>query len=232
MKHYPSIRLLLAVLVFTSFLVLNSPHISAQENKAPGIRFDWAFGVIPSGETERRLVPVTEDTILHSGDRFRFFVKPETSCYIYLFYRSSRDDIALLFPYTFEQFSDDYAAGKGYYIPAGNNWFSLDDQTGLERFYLLAADRRLTELESLYHAYTSAPADGKPALAEQIVRQIRQLRRKRRQLSAAAERPASIGGNLRGSVLIEGEEYPDVASIAAGISEDDFFARTFTIEHR
>ncbi len=225
------IPIVLAILMIAPIFLLQTSGTSATEAAAE-VRFRWAFGVIPRGEAERRLAPVTGDTVLRSGDRFKFFIQPESDCYIYLFYRSAQGEMALLFPYALDRYEGNDRIGRAWYVPRGEDWFSLDETTGLERFYLMAATERLTGLEDLYRAYASAPATEKPGLAAAMVGKIREIRRSRRSLSASAERPVSIGGNLRGSVVIEGEGYPDVAAIAEVIAEDDFFARTFTIEHR
>jgi hypothetical protein len=227
-KLTPIVAAILVIVPTVFFQITETP---ARETAAD-VRFRWAFGVIPSGEAERRLAPVTGDTVLRSGDRFKFFIQPETDCYIYLFYRGVRGEMALLFPYALDRFDGASRIGRAYYVPQGEDWFSLDENTGLERFYLMAATERLTELEALYREYAAAPAGEKPDLAAAMVGKIREIRRSRRSLSASAERPVSIGGNLRGSVVIEGEGYPDVAAIAEVIAEDDFFARTFTIDHR
>jgi len=75
--------------------------------------------------------------------------------------------------------------------------------------------------------YTSADTKEKPHAAEQIIAEIKRLKRKHKSLQAAAERPVPIGGTVRGAGPLH-----DVAAVAVEISAAEFFSRTFTIEHQ
>ena len=138
----------------------------------------------------------------------------------------------MLFPYDLRQFVNDYETYKKYYIPRDNMWFELDQQIGLEKFFLLASEKRLTELEALYSSYLGADPQEKQGLAKKIVTKIREIKRKNRKLSTTAERPVQIGGNTRGAKKNRKEQYPDIDPIAAEVSAGNFYSRTFTIDHQ
>jgi hypothetical protein len=69
-------------------------------------------------------------------------------------------------------------------------------------------------------------------MAKLIFAEIQNLKKRHRQLASSAERPVIIGGRIRGIEKQLGETLPDIATIADEISGVDFYARTFTIEHR
>jgi hypothetical protein len=177
-------------------------------------------------------ISIARDATLKTGDRLKLLVELEKKCFIYVIYRSSQGEVALLFPYELRQFADDYITGKKYYIPQGDRWFELDENKGEEKFYLLASAQRLAELETLLEQYMAAEQSQKPALGTQVLAQIRMIKKQHYKLTTAAERPLTIGGCVRGLGKDDKASLPDIAAVAVGISADNFFSRTFTIDHR
>jgi hypothetical protein len=200
-----------------------------QDNKE-NVAFRWAFGALVG--KSRDLVPITRDTVLASGDEMKMYVELKKECYIYVIHSSSQGEIGLLFPESFGQFSGDYKLGKNYFVPKGRTWFELDKNTGKETFYLLAASERLIELEAMIGEYQSATMDKKADLAKQIVAEIRDVKRKFRTFTTLAERPVTIGGNIRGVDEAEKAKRPDVSTLATEISASNFYSKTFTIDHK
>ncbi|MFC1825936.1 DUF4384 domain-containing protein, partial [Thermodesulfobacteriota bacterium] len=229
----------LAILICTfavfGFICPQNPNVvfaDQQEKTAKGnISFHWAFGALVGKESNRKLTSITRDTSLKTGDQFKMMVELKKNCFVYLIYHSGQGEIQLLFPNRIKQFSDDYKTFEKYYIPQGDLWFALDENVGHEAFYLLASAKRLTSLEALLNDYEFADSEGKPELTAKILTEIREIKRQHKTLTAAAERPVSIGGTVRG---IKDEQVlsHDVASLAIEISATDFYSRTFTIEHK
>ena len=189
------------------------------------IVFRWAFGALVGPKADRQLVAVTRDTTLSTGDELKMLVDLRTACFVYLIYRSSQGQTSLLFPGQVEHPATDSKVSITYYVPEGQAWFRLDSQEGLERFYLLASAKPLTDLEKLLRAHGSAKPSDRVESADQILAHIRDLRRKHRTLKAGAERPVSIAGNVRGATS-------DLEQIAVEISATGFYSKTFTIDHR
>jgi hypothetical protein len=206
--------------------------LQAREEEKKDIFFRWAFGAVVGPEGDRRMVAVTRDTTLKTGDKLKMLVELQNRCFVYLFYRTGQDDLYLLFPYALDQFEKDYETSKKYYIPQGDVWFELDENQGLETFYLLASAKRLTELENLYGDYAAAEGPAKESVGKKILKNIRTLKRKSRKLTSTAERPVPIGGNLRGAGKGGQSRLPDIDPIAADVSASNSYTRTFTIEHR
>ncbi|MEX1140594.1 MAG: DUF4384 domain-containing protein [Bacteroidota bacterium] len=207
----------------------SEPGFSPQDNKE-NVAFRWAFGALVG--KSKNLVPITRDTTLASGDEMKMVVELRRECYVYVIHHSPQGEIGLLFPESFGQFAGDYKQGKNYYVPKGRTWFELDKNTGKETFYLLAASERLIELEALIGEYQSAAAEKKTDLAKQIVAEIRDMKRKFRTFTTLAERPVTIGGNIRGVDEADKAKRPDVSVLATEISASNFYSKTFTIDHK
>lgn len=175
---------------------------------------------------------VTRDTVLKTGDQIKFFINVNQNCFVYLIYRSSQGELSVLFPRRFQLQSAEYTVAGNHYIPAGDQWFELDEHTGEERFYLLASVKRLTDLEALVNDYESADNTKKQPLTEIILAEIRKLRKQHLKFKTDAERPVNIIGNLRGTEKAETAEARDIAKYALEISADTFYSRTFTIDHQ
>jgi len=216
-----------AYVVLSLSLALLTAGAQSDENVA----FQWAFGAI-TGE-ENTFVSISRDTMLNSGDDIKMLVNLQRECFVYLIHSGPSDDITLLFPYSLEQFDKDYAVKKNYYVPLGRRWITFDKTTGKERFYLLASNERLTDLERLLTGYQSGDAAKKATLSKQIASEIRNVKRRFRKFATLAEKPVTIGGNIRG--IGESEDVarrPDVSNIATLISASNFYGKTFTIDHR
>jgi len=195
------------------------------------LKINWAFVGYSKGDTGGELVSIDKDIQLKSGDKFKFYFEMMQSGYLYLITCSSQGELYLLFPQNLGQYNVPPPAGS-FYIPAGVNWFQLDDQKGQERFYLLVSKQRLLEFESLLKAYHSAQGAQKKAFKDGVVKEIKRLRWKHRKFKKSAERPVAIMGQTRG---IKKAKLPDAAAVsklATSIEASNFFSRTFTIDHQ
>jgi hypothetical protein len=196
------------------------------------IGFDWAFGVLGHKGKTLIPIPITRDTVLKSGDEIKMLVKLTKDCYVYVVYYDSQGELSLLFPYTIRQLQTDYAVDKSYYIPKGRNWMTLDKNTGKEIFFLVGSTERLLDLEVKLGNYFSAdPADRKP-LAQEVISAIRGIRNRYSTFATLAEKPVSIGGNIRSTDTVKVVRRPDVADIATQISAKNFYSKTITIDHQ
>jgi hypothetical protein len=200
-----------------------------QQNEA-NIGFDWAFGALIG--KNKTMVPITHDTTLMSGEEIKLMVKLTKDCFVYLVHQDSRGGIELLFPYKIQQFQTDYAVDKNYYIPKGRAWSAFDKNTGKEIFFLIASTERLLDLEVKLGNYGSADTAKKQLLASDIVTEIRNVRKHYANYATIAEKPLTIGGNIRGTEKMEGARRPDVAAIAMQISANNFYSKTITIDHK
>ena len=232
MKRLLSINLALFLAISLFSLFSTREDVIAEQKGDNAVSFRWAFGAVVGSKDDRRLVAITRDTILKTGDRLKLLLQLKNRCFVYLFYRTADDEIYLLFPYTLKLFESGYKTGEKYYIPKGMTWFELDRNVGLETFYLLASAKRLHQLEAQYTKYNSVSGEEKKKLAEQLLAEIRKINRKHRKLATPAERPIAIGGNVRGAVKDEQSAFPDIDPIASEVSTSNFYGKTFTIDHK
>lgn len=196
------------------------------------VSFRWAFGALVGEGEEEKLEAIKQDTALKSGDQVKMLVELEKKCFIYVIHQNAQGELKLLFPYNLQQFATNYEIGQKYYVPQGDAWLRLNEQTGTEAFHLLASAQRMVEIENLWSQYESAEAAHKPEIGKLILTEIRNLKKQNRELTASVERPVSIGGNIRGITQPKESDPFDVATIADEISANNFYARAFTIDHQ
>lgn len=213
---------------FFAIILLNGSEVRSQK---PKVHFIWAFGALVGSEQDPDLIAIDRKTVLQSGDQIKFYVELLEDCYVYLFYYSSQGDLILLFP-----FQGDEDAGqlhRKYNIPEGDAWFRLDNAVGKEKFYLIASVRRLRALEKRYAEHIRLKqSTAMQSSALGILDEIKKIKQKNRTLTAPAEKPVRLGGNFRGAQKAPETRKYDVFEIAREISAEDFYSRTFTIDHR
>ena len=192
---------------------------SAQASDEDKVSFVWAFEALVAEGNVTKQVPIKEDMQLKTGDQLKMFVELRKPCFVYVIYHGARGEIQRLFPYDIQQFTTDYQTSKIYEIPPNDGWFRINEQAGLETFYLVASAQRLTDLEQLLATYAAAQPAEQPPAATHILTELRNLLKQHR-ASVKPGRPVPIAGNMRKG--IEGVE----------ITAPQFYIETFTIEHR
>jgi hypothetical protein len=220
-------------LLSLGFIAHNDPMTrnatTYQDNE--NVLFKWSFGAIAG--KEKKFVSITKDTVLKSGDEMKMYVELGKDCFVYLIYQSSKGDISVLFPNDgFRQFTENYKTAKPYLVPKGRDWYKLDKNVGTETFYLLGSSERLIELEALIGNYLSADNAKKPEMAKNIIAEIRSVRKRYKSIATLAEKPITIGGNVRGMGETAEAKRPDVTTIATEISASNFYSKIISIEHQ
>jgi len=232
MKHFLSNYSAVLLAIFLFFLLSGLGNAIAEPKGEDKVCFRWAFGAMVGPENDRRLVAITRDTELKTGDQLKMLVELQKKCFVYVIYHTRQDEVHMLFPYNIQQFTTEYTPFTKYYIPQGNMWFELDENIGSETFYLLASAQRLIKLEALFKTHSSADPVRKHQLGKQIIAEIHTIKRRYRTFTTTAERPVPIGGSVRGITKEKKTRCPDIDPIAAEVSASTFYSRTFTIDHR
>jgi len=128
----------------------------------PGI---ISFGIIakaPSTDVTRGKDPVYKETelqegaVLRSGDRFRIKFELQDGAYAYLLAFNSQGHVANLL--TQDAVSSHFKADPGvtYLVPRDDEWFELDDNTGIERIYLLISPSPIEGIDKKIEALTNS----------------------------------------------------------------------------
>lgn len=193
----------------------------------PRVRFNWALGVRASSAPDK-IVALTRDAALGSGSKLKLLIQPTLPCFVYVIHQGPDGTITPLFP---KRPGAGAAVGDLHFIPPGSHWMTLDDETGTENFHLLASGDRLEGLERLLADRAKADAAAARRIDPAILEEIGRLRRSH-PLSKSAKRPISIGGRLRSPDGEANSWLDQLGRLAVEITADEFFARTFTIEHR
>jgi hypothetical protein len=112
------------------------------------VSFSWAFFL---KDSSGRLQSLSFDSPepVEGGDLLRIYLELHQRSHVYLYLFDARQDLYLVFPPNPKFYSGDFPAWHKSYIPSGRDWFTLDETEGVERFYLLASNHRLVELEEL-----------------------------------------------------------------------------------
>jgi len=213
-------------MITAAFLFMVSSMCAAQDVR---LTFDWAFVKRgPAGSIIQ--LDFKERVGIVEGDLFKIFIRPVGTGYVYVFLHDSSGGMDLVFPASFREFDTKACMNRPSFIPAGEDWFTLDGNRGIETFHLVASSERLQDLESLYATYrelsasprASATAIG--AARQVVLDEILRLRKKYSTMAAAAEKPVTIAGGSRG---VEAE----VEKRATRIIGPGFYSRAFRLEH-
>jgi hypothetical protein len=202
----------------------------AQDGASSGpLKFNYAFAALLETGESPRLVSIESTHQLNSGDRLKLYLEALSEAYFYLFHLDPGGVLSRLFPQNRQ--TARLALDQKVIIPEGNQWFELDANTGMEKFYLIASPERQDRLESLFDDYLSAEAGNtKQQSAKQVIDEIHRIRRQ--SLSKSAERPVRIGGNFRGPQQHHPDAFLDIADLAATVTKNGTYSRSFTIDHR
>jgi hypothetical protein len=225
-------RFVILIILVGLLLFPNAKYTKADQECTGKVCFSWAFGALVGAKNNRKLIKITRDTELKSGDQLKMLVKLNKKCFVYVFYYSSQGQLYMLLPYNLNQFSTDHETSKNYYIPQGNFVLELDDNVGQEKFYLIASTQRLPELENIFGSLESAEDSKKPEFIKSIIQEIRHLRKSHKKFTAEAERPIASTGSVRAHIISEKAVLPDLNKITVEITANDFFAKTYTIDHK
>jgi hypothetical protein len=213
----------IAILVL---LVAAASGIAAQEAK---VSFTWAF---VKRAADGSAVPVNFGSRVNikPGDLFKIHIQPGAGSYVYLVLQDAAGEVQRLFPESFDLFEAPSYATTRFFMPEGNDWFTLDGARGTERFFLIASSDRLRSLESLLLSLDKTTSNQNSTVAaknsarQAVLDEIKRLAKEHSQLAAAAEKPVTIAGGTRGI-------NETVAKLATRIEAAGFYTRTFRLDH-
>jgi hypothetical protein len=209
-------------------LLLTAAAVLAVAEEAT-LAFNWAF-VKRAANGSAVPIDFKERVNIASGDLFKIHVQPVANAFIYLFLQDAQGELDMLFPESFDAFGGGSYLKTPVFIPAGEDWFTLDNAKGTERFTLLASTERLKQLEALILAFKKTAADAKATAAakagarQAVLDELQRLRKAHSSLAAAAEKPVTIAGGTRG--INEA-----VQKLATRIEAAGFYWKNFRLDH-
>ena len=129
------------------------------------VSFSWAF-FLKEDPGRLRSLSFEGPESVEGGDLLRIYLELHQRSHVYLYLHDARQDLYLVFPPGPKFYSGDFPSWQKSYIPSGRDWYTLDGLEGVERFYLLASNRRLVELEELTSRFID---NGNSDLKEQLL---------------------------------------------------------------
>ena len=186
--------------------------------------FRWAF-IYQKNNGDAEVLDLSKKVILFCGDRLKIFIEPIKNVFIYIYLYDSQNQLYVLFPESFKDFDKNYRSGESYFVPGGEDWFILDDTVGVETFYLLASDKRLTDLEKITMNYLNASKKKREMLKANVLSEIKADKRSFSQFKTVAEKPVPIAGSVRG---ID----DNIEQYAYQVETQTFYGKTIRLEHK
>ena len=206
--------------------------VAADETESLRVEFTWPLAAFSGAGRDDEWVEITDDDSavqdnkLGSDDKLKMLVELRSPCFVYVLHHDAGDRLQLLFPASLPHPPAAAAPGKRHFIPADGAWLAPGDASGEETFYVVAAARRLSDLEQLLEQYGAAQTDDeRQKRLETTLDHIAELQAKHLERDRVLRKPASIGGAVRSlSRAFEIKKY------AEEISAGSFFSATYTIQ--
>lgn len=111
-----------------------------------------------------RTAPLEDNAALKSGQYVGITFRPESDCFVYIFWWDSSGNVGRLFPNpNLTEGTGEVKAGKTYWLPSmdGERWYILDDQPGEETIYVIASRTRNSKIEDLYEKLRNMSASAR-----------------------------------------------------------------------
>ena len=208
----------LVISIIASLVVGLAAPASAQQ-----LTFHYGF----IGQHDDQQLYIIEDRAdLASGSKLKLNFEYPTGSWFYVCYLSSTDEHALL-----------YASNTG--LDANEQaifdtvgWLALDENIGTETFTLIASERRLEKLETLFNNYSEASDKSRKRFAKRIARTLDDLQKQLKksdspQLTQRLNTPIMGGVTFRG---VTGEEISQ-HSLSHKTNGDQIAKAIFVIQH-
>ncbi|MFX0198529.1 MAG: DUF4384 domain-containing protein [Candidatus Hodarchaeota archaeon] len=94
---------------------------------------------------------VLDGDTLTQNDNYKVTFRCNEKCYMYIVQLDSTGKMDPIFPSKHSPGGNPVEPQLVYSIPAGNNWFYLDENMGVETIYFIASRSRRSDLEQLFH---------------------------------------------------------------------------------
>lgn len=216
------------IITFSLFIFINLSYSNPVENKSDLIiSLKWSIEK-KHWDDYNETLNATNDISVVPGDRVRLFVEPSEKTYVYLFFHDSKNNLQLIFPKRVENLDNTKYYGKQYTIPE-NGWISIDNhQKGTERFYLLASNKRLIELELLIKKYLEVSIESKELAKSKVIAKIKNLRRTHNNFLQPTKNPLPISEQKQ----IKGKELHSGTHNINIVETLNFYSKTIRLEHK
>lgn len=208
MKNPKSINICLALLLAASFtLTITLAYAAVKDEVA------FKYGVIgKKAEGEPYVFAVKDSVIMYSSELIKINFSLTKGKYLYLIWQSPQEkhtllNLRMIQPEIFEE-ADSFHA---------TNWFVLDERTGTELLYIVAANKKLKSIEKLFQELSNAAAASMDDINEKIAEELAELQDSDRMslrkglLPKRAVKPVESGAVFRGVKVDEDALFDEVS---------------------
>jgi hypothetical protein len=210
-----------AVAVLVLVLLSAAGNACAQGTDSGTVSLRWAFIRQEKGG-KGRVVEFSPPPVVRAGDQLQVYLEPLSRIHLYLYLFDSSRDLALLYPPAPK--AAPAPAGEQLLLPGEGRWFTIDERTGEEQFFLLASVARLPRLEDLTAALLRKPGD--PEAKARVLDEIKDLRRRHSAVTGTVEKAVPMAGTFQTRAL-DGSIIGSATEVEAAV----FYARTLRLKH-
>ncbi len=176
-------------------LILTAAAI-APAQEADSVEFTYGIVGMKSGQPDQ-LFEVTNEDTLASGDYFKINYRLHGATCFYIILEASDGSYFLYHAVTH---------GKGAGVTHGSatalDWLQLDDNTGVERVYMICSGEQLVDLEQQFEKYNDSDGKSRDRYARKIGTELAMVTMAEDgaapPLRARLDRPDTIGASYRG----------------------------------
>lgn len=115
--------------------------------------------VFATKDDQGQVIPVTNDSVLKSGQLFGLAFSADADCYVHVVWLDTQGNVGRLYPNPqLTEGTGEVKANSKYWLPSkqGKAWYVLDNHQGEETIYLVASRDRNPRMETLCDSLRSA----------------------------------------------------------------------------
>jgi len=151
-------------------------------------------------------IVIRNGSTLKSNDNFKVYLRTTQDCYVYVLMFDSQGKASMLFP-GMAGSNNRVKGNKNYQVPAGNDWFFLDDNRGTETIYVIADISPMTDIDRLLADMDRKGSKQQKDDSQKILTQVAVLKR-------------GVGGTTTGKAMAfktsDGDSINNVTQIVKG----------------
>lgn len=200
---------MLSVILLLSFFSPLPQELFAQEYP---IKFKWAV-IYGDSTKEPGIVNYKRKYILGKDAKIRFYMKPYTDLFVYLFYVSPDNKVETLLSNKLGVMDEEL------FLPDEYSWYQFDEARGMEKFILVVSSSRIKPIDKLI----SISFSNKAEFSSKIMDEIKRQRQMHSSFASEQLRPIEMAGVARG--------IPNKRD-AKVIQADTFYSKTYRFEHK
>ena len=163
---------------------------------------------------------VSEGGVLRSGDNFQIHFETNRPAYVSILMYDSQGKAGQIYPDPKAGQSGVVEAGRKLVVPSRDLWFWLDDNTGTETIYVLAAEKPMADIRGLLAQMEGGSDASQKRASQEIKQRIAIMQR-------------GVGGIVKGNsvtyTLSDGKKIQKVTDVVTGTGS---VVRAVSFQHR